>query len=118
MTWIANLIAEAQRDLVFMWHITSGSFSSTPMAAPPSNTEIDNAVSELVAVGAMVGFGDPDSSGFLVPQELLVSGKPSASKIAELRRDAPENYEFLVFAVRKSVAQPGAAADRLRRTLS
>ncbi len=103
MTWVANLIAELKRDLVFMWHITSGSFSSTPIVAAPSSTEINNIISELVAVGAMIGFGDPDSSELLVPQEILVNGKPSASRITKLRRDAPENYEFLAFAVRNQL---------------
>lgn len=118
MTWVANLITESERDLVFLWHITSGRFSSIPLAVAPSEIDIDNAISELVAIGARIGFGDPNSSEFVVPQELLVNGKPSASRIAELRRNAPENYHFLIFAIRQPAAQPNAAADRLRQPLS
>lgn len=78
---------------------------------PPSETEISEAIAGLVAAGALIGFGDPDSPEFVVSQELLVNGVPAASRIDELRRDAPEEYEFLAFAIRELAVQPFAAAD-------
>lgn len=111
MTWIANLIAESKRDVVFMWHITSGCFSGASVVVVPSEAEIGAAIAGLVAAGALIGFGDPDSPEFVVPQELLVDGESVAPRIDELRRNAPEEYQFLVFAVRESAAQPIAAAD-------
>lgn len=111
MTWIANLIAESKRDVVFMWHITSGRFSDASVVVPPSDAEIGMAIAGLVAAGALIGFGDPDSHEFVVPHVLLVNGKPAATRIDELRRNGPEDYEFLAFAVRESAAQPIAAAN-------
>ena len=118
MNWISNLVAEANRDLVFMWHITSGRFSTPPGVAAPSEKEIDEAISRLIEIGARVGFGDPDLAEFTIPAEILVNGKPCASIISELRHANPTEYEFLVFAVRNPAAQPYAAADHLRRPLS
>jgi hypothetical protein len=99
--WARNLVLEAARDLVFLWHITSGSFGGPSGSATKCLAAQENAISALLAADCKVGFGDPDSKDWRVPEEMLGDAKINASKILQLHTARPEEYRFLVFAVRR-----------------
>ena len=99
--WIRNLIRESERDLVFVWNITAGSFGGPSTASPNFVDARESAISALVAADCKVGFGDPDSDDWRVPEEILIGAKPDATKISRLLNAQPHEYEFLVFALRR-----------------
>ena len=98
--WIRNLIRESARDLVFIWNITTGSFGGPSTAGVAFPEAQRNAIAALVAAGCKVGFGDPGSESWRVPNEALTDGEPDARKIGELLAEQAKEYEFLVFALR------------------
>jgi len=99
-TWIANLILESQRDLVFLWHLTGGRFGGPSYSQTEFPAALNRAISALLAEGCQIGFGNPNSQDWRVPEELLQNGKLSALKVVELWGNHPVEYEFLVFAIR------------------
>ena len=98
--WIENLILESRRDLVFLWHLTGGRFGAPSYTKAELPTVLNRAISALLAKDCKIGFGDPDSPNWRVPEELLQDGKPAASKVVDLWGKHPAEYEFLVFAIR------------------
>jgi hypothetical protein len=98
--WIRNLIHESGRDLLFVWNITTGSFGGPSTASVAFPAAQRNAIAALVAAGCKVGFGDPDSESWRVPNEVLTDGEPDARKILQLLAEQAKEYEFLVFARR------------------
>ena len=98
--WVGNLVLESKRDLVFLWHITSGRFGGPSPSNPEFPLMLIQAISALLSAGCQVGFGDPDSLEWSVPDEILIDGKTSASRIVELSAEHPLKYEFLVFSIR------------------
>lgn len=122
--WIGNLVHEAARDLVFLWNITSGSFGGPSLSGSIPMVLQKKAITALLEVGCKVGFGNPDSPDWHVPHEIQSEGKTNATKIIAMLSSQPEDYKFLVFALRSSDAQqsadaqPVVPADRLWRPLN
>jgi hypothetical protein len=98
--WVGNLVLESKRDLVFLWHITNGRFGGPSSSNPEFPSIRNQAISALLAAGCKVGFGEPESVEWRVPEEILIDGKANASKIMEASTAHPKEYEFLVFAIR------------------
>lgn len=98
--WIGNLVREAARDLVFLWNVTSGSFGGSLSCTSASLRAQERAISALLAARCKVGFGDPDSSEWLEPTEILKEGSVNAERIFEMLAQHPEEYKLLVFAHR------------------
>ncbi len=101
--WSVSLVAEAQRDLVFLWNITKGSFGGLGRA--PDEVTLRAVVERLVKCGCSIGFGNPDSEDWKVPLELRVPHEKLASSILDLWHENPEQNGFLVFALRTPRAQ-------------
>ena len=98
--WMNSLVAEAERDLVFLWNITKGNFSGAGKA--PDEEALEAVLRRLLMSGCSVGFGDPDSENWRVPSELSVPREDLPRTIRGLWRDNPGENEFLVFAIRDS----------------
>lgn len=98
--WIGNLVHEAARDLVFLWNVTSGSFGGSFAGTSVPLHAQERAISALLTARCKVGFGDPDSSEWLEPTEILKEGSVNAGRILEMLAQHPEEYKFLVFARR------------------
>ena len=97
--WIRGLIKEAERDLVFLWNITTGSFGGRKYVADELLSVIERVANALIESGCKVGFGDPDDESWRAATDVLSTQNPGA-EIAERWRTKPENVEFLVFALR------------------
>lgn len=106
VAWERVLLAEAKRDLVFVFNIAAGAFGSPCLA--PTQAEIpallEHAASSLLKEGCVVGFGDPSTKGFSVPKELQVAPESLAESIARFYENDPENAKFLAFAYRTEAA--------------
>lgn len=96
--WIRSLIGEAERDLVFLWHITSGSFGGRTYANDELPLVLARVATALIESGCKVGFGNPDDKGWQAI-DVLNAENPGA-EIAARWRVNPKDVEFLVFARR------------------
>lgn len=101
--WIENLLAEARRDVVYVFNITQGAYGGPkPM---PSEAELPGLIEQvaeaLLQRGCVVGFGDPDSNKWRVPNELHVPFEHKPSAISRSWVKSPEEFQFLVFALRR-----------------
>lgn len=98
--WIADLVQEAERDLVFLWHIAGGHYGGSKYSALELPDALVRVTNELIARGCIVGFGNPDSSTWKPSADLLALENPGAAIAAGWFEDRQE-YEFLVFAIRR-----------------
>ena len=106
-TWVGALADEARRDLVFLWHITGGSFGGPVYEASERPEALERVASALVHLGCIVGFGNPYTESWQVPIELEVKSESKGRRIAELWREDANAFEFLVFALRHSAHSGG-----------
>jgi hypothetical protein len=97
--WISSLSAEAKRDIVFLWHITTASFGGPAYSKEELPRAIERVANALILAGSTVGFGDPDKADWKEGKDLLNAENPGATIAANWVRNA-EGYEFLVFAIR------------------
>lgn len=96
--WIKALLAEAERDVVFVFNIAAGAFGGpTRKEAEPLVARIGQA---LIEHGCIAGFGDPDSLQWQVPEQLQVPREELSRVIEALLEGQPCAYEFLAFARR------------------
>lgn len=103
--WIKALVAEAERDVVFVFNIAGGAFGGpTPDFAAPLVASIGQT---LIEHGCIAGFGDPDSPEWHVPVQLQVPHEQLPSVISTLLKEHPDEFEFLAFARR--IGRPGHA---------
>ncbi len=100
--WEQALLAEAKRDLVFVFNIAAGAFGGPRPV--PTQAEIPvllhRIATTLLAEGCVVGFGDPSTKEFSVPAELEVVPERLAESVARFYASDPEKAKFLVFAHR------------------
>lgn len=99
--WIDVLAREAERDLVFLWHITGGRLGGTKPQPDQVLATLARVSDGLLTHGCVVGFGNPDSPDWHELPELQGLIGPKGKVIAELWNANPAAYEFLVFALRK-----------------
>lgn len=99
-SWIADLLQEAERDVVFLWHIADCRYGGPKYSALELPGAVVRVTNELITRGCVVGFGDPDSSEWKPSDELLALENPGNAIAAGWFEDR-HNYEFLVFAVRR-----------------
>jgi hypothetical protein len=97
--WISSLTAEAKRDIVFLWHITTASFGGPAYSKEELPMAIERVANALILAGSTVGFGDPDKADWKEEKDLLSTKNPGAAIAAQWVKDA-EGCEFLVFAIR------------------
>lgn len=99
--WVDSLLDEARRDLVFLWHIIQGRFGGrrVPVAELPSTLE--QIVAALLEKGCSVGFGNPDSPEWTVPEALCLEPQEIPAAVVRLWSESPSDYEFLVFVSRE-----------------
>jgi len=94
-----SLLSEAERDLVFLWNITTGSFGGRKYAEDELPAVVARVAGALIKSGCKVGYGDPDGSDWKPAIDVLSGGNPGV-EIAARWVTAPGDYEFLVFAMR------------------
>jgi hypothetical protein len=97
--WIISLLSEAERDLVFLWNITTGSFGRRKYAEDELPAVVARIAGALIESGCKVGCGDPDGSDWEPATNVLSGGNPGV-EINARWGIAPGDYEFLVFAKR------------------
>jgi hypothetical protein len=97
--WMISLLSEAERDLVFLWNITTGSFGGRKYAEDELPAVVARVAGALIKSGCKVGYGDPDGSDWKPAIDVLSGGNPGV-EIAARWVTAPGDYEFLVFAMR------------------
>lgn len=101
--WVEALVREAKRDLVFLWHITQGRFGGPVFSLTQVPAVLERVSSALIRRGCIVGYGDPDSPEWRVPTELEIEPANKGAVLGRLWATTPNEYEFLVFALRSSV---------------
>ena len=99
--WIRSLISEAERDLVFLWHIAAAKFNGPDYKSEVLPKVIARVTNALIRAGCTVGFGDPDSETWQADTDLLNAENPGAMIVARWLAD-PKDVEFMVFALRRS----------------
>jgi hypothetical protein len=99
-SWIADLLQESERDLIFLWHIAGGQYGGPKYSELELPGALERVTNELITRGCDVGFGDPGSSTWKPSAELLALENPGKAIAAGWFEDR-HNYEFLVFSVRR-----------------
>jgi hypothetical protein len=111
--WEQALLAEAKRDLVFVFNIAAGAFGGPRPA--PTQAEVpallQRVATSLLAEGCVVGFGNPSTTEFSVPKELQVVPERLAEGVARFYAIDPEKAKFLVFAHRAEAANNRIASQ-------
>lgn len=97
--WIRSLVREAERDCVFLCHITTGRFRGRSYTSDALPLALARVATALIQSGCKVGFGDPDSETWQPDMDLLRAENPGALITARWLAD-PKDVEFLVFARR------------------
>ncbi|CAN7554372.1 hypothetical protein [Massilia sp. LjRoot122] len=97
--WVRSLICEADRDLVFLWHIAAAKFDGPAYTSEELPLVIARVTTALIKSGCTVGFGDPDSETWQTASDLLSAENPGAVIAARWLAD-PGDVEFMVFARR------------------
>ena len=97
-SWIADLVNEAQRDLVFLWNIQRGSFGGVGVA--PDSCTLEKVIEGLVSSGCSVGFGDPSFSSWTVPSELQVPREHLPAVVIHLWEANRDENGCITFALR------------------
>lgn len=98
--WLDVLEREAQRDLVFLWHIAQSRFGGPSYPAAEVPFAVDRVSCALLERGCKLGFGDPDSPSWHVPVELSGTPQEQGALLAAAWQQNPEKWQFLVFARR------------------
>ena len=98
--WIRSLICEAERDLVFLWHVAAAKFGGPAYTSEMLPLAIERITTALISAGCTVGFGDPDSKTWQADTDLLKAENPGAMVAAKWLAD-PRAVEFMVFALRR-----------------
>lgn len=101
-SWVAALLNEARRDLVFLWNIQRGSFGG--LNVTPDKQVLVQVIEALVTNGCLVGFGDPSASNWSVPPELQVPREQLSEAILHFWEGNPKENEFITFVLRESKA--------------
>jgi hypothetical protein len=96
--WIADLLDEAKRDIVFLWNIQRGSYGGLFVA--PDKKTLEKVIEGLVRGGCLVGFGDPSFPTWSVPSDLQVSRELLPTAIVQFWEANPKQNEFITFALR------------------
>ena len=99
--WIRSLTCEAERDLVFLWHIAAKKFDGPAYPGEVLPLVIARVTTALIRSGCTVGFGDPDGKTWQPDADLLNAENPGAMIGARWLAD-PKDVEFMVFARRRS----------------
>lgn len=99
--WIRTLTREAERDCVFLWHITTGKFGGGPYTSEELPLAVARVATALVKSGCKLGFCDPDAETWQAGTDLLRADNPGAAITARWLAN-PKDVEFLVFARRHS----------------
>lgn len=99
--WIRSLLCEAERDLVFLWHIAATKFNGPAYTSEVLPLVIARVTTALIRSGCTVGFGDPDSNTWHTDTDLLNAENPGAMISARWLAE-PRDVEFMVFALRRS----------------
>lgn len=97
--WIHSLSDEAERDVVFLWHITAAKFGGPTYSKEELPMAIERVTNALIVEGSTVGFGDPDKADWKEEKDLLNAKNPGAAIAAKWAADS-KGSEFLVFARR------------------
>lgn len=97
--WIRSLICEAERDLVFLWHITAAKFDGRACTNEELPLVMARVTTALIKSGCTVGFGDPDGKTWQKDMDLLNAENPGAMIAARWLAN-PRDVEFMVFALR------------------
>lgn len=100
--WSVSLLEEAKRDLVFVFNIAAGVFGG-PKNIPVKELPcvIERMSQKMLEGGCVVGFGDPDSPDWRVPDGLEIPREEIPRAIKKLWGEDPDTYQFLVFALRE-----------------
>ena len=99
--WIRSLVCEADRDLVFLWHILAAKFDGPAYPSEMLPLAVARVTTALIRSGCTVGFGDPDSKTWQPDADLLNAEKHGSMIAARWLAD-PKDVEFMVFARRQS----------------
>jgi len=97
--WVNSLSDEAERDVIFLWHIAGARFGGPTYPKEELPMAIERVTNALIAAGSTVGFGDPDKADWKEERDLLNAENPGAAIAARWVADSKES-EFLVFARR------------------
>jgi hypothetical protein len=100
--WVQTLLAEAKRDLVFVFNIASGAFGG-PRPAPAQGEVpglLERVAAALLERGCIVGLGNPDTDDWVLPERLRVAPGRLPATIASFYAECPDEARFLVFAHR------------------
>jgi hypothetical protein len=97
--WIGALVREAERDLVFLWHVTTGAFGGRAYPSEELPLVIARVATALIKSGCKVGFGNPDGDAWQADTDLLNVENPGLIIAARWLAN-PKDVEFLVFALR------------------
>lgn len=100
-SWIDALLAEAERDVVFAWHITQGSFGGPKLEQSEWSNLLKAAARSLIERGCNVGFGDPDAENWK-PIAVAASPVSAAEQVVAHWAAEPSQFEFLAFAKREA----------------
>jgi len=101
LEWIRSLVCEAERDLVFLWHVAAAKFGGPAYTSEVLPLVIERVATALIGSGCTVGFGDPDSKTWQEDADLLRAENPGALIAARWLAN-PTDVEFMVFALRRS----------------
>jgi hypothetical protein len=97
--WEQALLAEAKRDLVFVFNIAAGAFGGPRPV--PTEAEIpvllQRVATSLLAEGCVAGFGNASTKDISVPKELQVAPGRLAESVARFYESEPKKAKFLVF---------------------
>jgi hypothetical protein len=96
--WLAELLAESKRDLVFLFNIEAGHFGG-PKNLPEHDrlVQVERMIRALLNSGCVVGYGDPKMSTWSAAPGLDVAHVDLPKTIMKLWRLEPDQYKLLTF---------------------
>ena len=115
--WERALLAEARRDVVFVFNIVSGAFGG-PKPAPAQDEQaalLERVAGVLLKGGCTVGFLTKGTDEPALPERLLVQRDHLAKEIARFYAENPEDVKFLAFlhrAPNEATVMPNPAFQR------
>ncbi len=98
---LSSLVREAERDCVFLSHITTGRFGGEAYTSEELPLAVARVANALIKSGCKVGFRDPDAETWQLDTDLPRAENPGAAITARWLAD-PKDVEFLVLARRHS----------------